>query len=305
MLGKTAWVRFNQLMQVESFKVFCDLAETGSFTKAANTNKVTQSAVSQTISGLEKQFRSLLIERSKKNLRLTAQGEVFYDFSKQILQGYDSLRNRLQALQGQVSGSIRVATVYSVGLHELPPYVQRFLKDHPTVNVHVEYRHAAQVYEDVLGSVVDLGLVAYPTPEPKLQIVPFRKDALVLICHPEHPFAKLNSIKIKALVGQKFINYAKNIPTRKALEKIFRHENVTVDNVMEFDNVETVKRAVEIGSGVAIVPEETVRVEVGNQSLAAVRLEGNVQRQLAVLYKKNKVLSPAMKLFIELLKKPL
>jgi DNA-binding transcriptional LysR family regulator len=305
LLGKAAFVRFHVLMQVESLKVFCDLAETGSFTKAAKNNTVTQSAVSQTITAMERQFKSLLIERSRKNFRLTPQGEVLYDCSKKLLQNYESLRNKLQALQGEVSGSIRVATVYSVGLHELPPYVKRFLKDHPTVNVHVEYRHAHQVYADVLGGVVDLGLVAYPMPDAKLQVIPFRKDALVLICNPEHPFAKLSSIKLKTLNGQKFINYEKHIPTRKALDKLFKSEGVSVETVKEFDNVETVKRAVEIGSGVAIVPENSVQVEAGNQALAVVRLDGNVMRQLAVLHKKDKVLSPAMKLFIELLKKQL
>src|SRR5512138_3432134 len=136
-------------MQIESLKVFCDLTETESFTRAAQINGVTQSAVSQTISSLERQFKSLLIERSKKNFRLTAEGEVLYDYSKQILQSYDSLRNKLQGLQGEISGSIHVATVYSIGLHELPPYVKLFLKDHPGVNVRVEYRRADQVYEDV------------------------------------------------------------------------------------------------------------------------------------------------------------
>jgi DNA-binding transcriptional LysR family regulator len=293
----------NLLMQLDSLKVFCDLAETESFTKAAHTNNVTQSAVSQTITALEKQFESLLIERSKKNFRLTAEGEVLYDYSKQILQSYDSLRSKLQGIQGEISGSIRVATVYSIGLHELPPYVKRFLKDRPTVNVRVEYRRADEVYEDVLGNVVDLGLVAYPVPNPKLEIIHFRKDALVLVCHPEHPFAKLRSIKLKALIGQKFVNYEKDIPTRKALDKIFKHEGMSVENVMEFDNVETIKRAVEIGSGVAIVPEEAIKLEIANQTLAAVRLEPNVVRQLAVFYKKDKVLSPAMKEFIALLKR--
>lgn len=292
-------------MQLDSLKVFCDLAETESFTKAARNNSVTQSAVSQTITALEKQFRSLLIERSKKNFRLTPEGEVLYDCSKEILQSYDSLRNKLQELQGEISGSIRVATVYSVGLHELPPYMKRFLKEHPTVNVQVVYRRADLVYADVLGSVVDLGIVAYPKPDPKLQSVPFRKDSLVLICHPEHPFAKLRSIKLKALDGQKFINYEKDIPTRKALDKFFKRDAVSVQNVMEFDNVETVKRAVEIGSGIAIVPEQAVKQEVETQTLAAVHIEGNVERQLAVLHKKGKVLSPAMRLFVELLKQRL
>jgi len=168
-------------MQIESLKVFCDLAETKSFTKAAQINNVTQSAVSQTISALERRFKSLLIERSKKNFRLTPEGEVFYDYSKRILQTCDALFSKLQEIEDVVSGNIRVATVYSIGLHVLPPYVTTFLKRYPSVNVHVEYKRDNQVYENVLGNVVDLGLVAYPTRDPKLEVVSLRTDKLVLI----------------------------------------------------------------------------------------------------------------------------
>src|SRR5687768_16313997 len=150
-------------MQIESLKVFCDLAETESFTKAAQINNITQSAVSQQISSLERQFKSLLIERSKKKFRLTREGQVLYDFSKQILNTFDSMTNRLQEIKDIVSGTIRVATIYSIGLHDLPPYLKKFLKAYPTVNVHVEYRRSNQVYEDVLSNIVDLGLVAYPS----------------------------------------------------------------------------------------------------------------------------------------------
>src|SRR5579864_3361325 len=181
-------------MQIESFKVFCDLAETESFTKAAQINNVTQSAVSQQISSLERTFKSLLIERSKKKFRLTREGHVLYEYSKQVIQTYDSLQNRLQEIKDIVSGTIRVATIYSIGLHDLPPYLKKFLKSYPTVNVHVEYRRANQVYEDVIGNVVDLGLVAYPTRDPKLELVMLRKDPLVVICNPQHPFAKLKQI---------------------------------------------------------------------------------------------------------------
>ena len=171
--------------------------------------------------------------------------------------------------------------------------------------MHVEYRRDNQVYENVLGNVVDLGLVAYPTRDPKLEIVPLRPDTLVLICHPQHPFAARKSIKVKALSGQKFINFERDIPTRKALDKIFKEHRVTVEQVMQFDNIETVKRAVEIDSGVAIVPQETIAQEVANQTLAAVELEnGAYSRPLAVIYKKSKVLSPAIKQFIALLKEP-
>ncbi|HKI68405.1 MAG TPA: LysR family transcriptional regulator [Verrucomicrobiae bacterium] len=290
-------------MQIESLKVFCDLAETESFTKAAQINSVTQSAVSQQISSLERQFKSLLIERSKKKFRLTREGQVLYDFSKQIIQTYDALHSKLQEIKDIISGTIRVATIYSIGLHDLPPYVKRFLKEYPTVNVHVEYRRANQVYEDVVGNVVDIGLVAYPQRDAKLEIVPLRKDILVLICHPQHPLAKNKNVKLKAISGQKFISFEPDIPTRKALDKVFRDRDVTVQVVMEFDNIETVKRAVEIDAGIAIVPQSTVTQEVAKQTLAQVQIEDSeLARPLAALYKKNKVLSPAMKQFLTILK---
>jgi len=283
--------------------VFCDLTETESFTKAAQINSVTQSAVSQQISALERTFKSLLIERSKKKFRLTREGQTLYEYSKQIIQTYESLHSKLQELKDIISGTIRVATIYSIGLHDLPPYVKKFMKIYPTVNVHVEYRRANQVYEDVLGNVVDLGLVAYPTKDAKLEIIPLRKEPLVLIVHPQHPFAKLKAVKLKALAGQKVIGFEPDIPTRKALDKILKEYGVDVKHVMEFDNVETVKRAVEIDAGISIVPQGTVLQEINKQTLVGLPIDdGDFFRPLAAIYKKNKVLSPAMKQFLTILK---
>ena len=290
-------------MQIESLKVFCDLAETESFTKAAQINGVTQSAVSQQISSLERTFKSLLIERSKKKFRLTREGQMLYDFSKQIIQTYESLHSKLQELKDIISGTIRVATIYSIGLHDLPPYIKKFLKSYPTVNVHVEYRRANQVYDDVLSNVVDLGLVAYPVKDSKLEIVALHKDPLVLICHPQHPFARQKSIRFKALAGQKFIGFEPDIPTRKALDRILKEHGVDPKHAMEFDNIETVKRAVEIDAGISIVPRGTITQEISKQTLTALALEdGDFYRPIAAIYKKNKVLSPAMKQFIAMLK---
>jgi LysR family transcriptional regulator, transcriptional activator of the cysJI operon len=290
-------------MQIESLKVFCDLAETQSFTKAAQINGITQSAVSQQISALERTFKSLLIERSKKKFRMTREGQVLYDYSKQVIQTYGSLHNKLHEIKDIISGTIRVATIYSIGLHDLPPYLKKFLKAYPVVNVHVEYRRANQVYEDVIGNVVDLGLVAYPTRDNKLEILPLRKEPLVLICHPQHPLAKHKTIRLKSLAGQRFVGFEPDIPTRKAIDRILKEHGVQVQNVMEFDNIETVKRAVEIDAGVAIVPLGTVMQEITKQSLAAVNFEdGDFYRPLAALYKKNKVLSPAIKEFLTTLK---
>src|SRR6266436_145420 len=212
-------------MQIESLKVFCDLAETESFTKAAQINTVTQSAVSQQISSLERAFKSLLIERRKKKFRLTREGRVLYDYSKQVIATYEALQSKLQEIKDIISGTIRVATIYSIGLHDLPPYLKKFLRAYPTVNVHVEYRRANQVYEDVLGNVVDLGLVAYHIRDPKLETVPLRKELLDVICHPQHPFAKLKSMKLKEIAGQKFIAFEPDIPTRKAIDRILKDQN--------------------------------------------------------------------------------
>src|SRR5271170_2098750 len=290
-------------MQIESLKMFCDLAETESFTKAAQISNVTQSAVSQQISSLERTFKSLLIERSKKKFRLTREGQALYEYSKQIIQTYESLQSKLQELKDIISGMIRVATIYSIGLHDLPPYVKKFMKSYPTVNVHVEYRRANQVYDDVLSNVVDLGLVAYPTRESKLETVSLRKDPLVLICHPQHPFAKAKSVKLKALAGQKFIGFEPDIPTRKALDRILKESNVEVQHVMEFDNIETVKRAVEIDAGVSIVPQTTVLQEVAKHTLAQLQVEGgDFFRPLAAIHKKHNVISTAVRQFLATLK---
>lgn len=290
-------------MQIESLKMFCDLAETESFTKAAQINSVTQSAISQQIGSLERQFKGLLVERSKKRFRLTREGQVFYDYSKRILSLYESLHSEFQELKNIISGSIRVATIYSIGLHHLPPYMKRFLKVNPTVNVRVEYSHANQVYADVQSNVVDLGLVAFPHREASLETVPLGNEPLVLICASTHALAKTKSLSLKGLQGQKFVHFATDLPTRRAIDRLLHEAKVKVQSAMEFDNIETVKRAVEIDIGVAIVPQPTVAQEVSRHVLAEVKLEGkDFFRPLAAIYKKNRVLSPALRRFLAVLR---
>jgi DNA-binding transcriptional LysR family regulator len=290
-------------MQIESLKVFCDLVETESFTKAAQINRVTQSAVSQQITAMERLFRAQLVERSKRLFRLTEEGKVLYGYSKQIVHQYDSLNSKLQETKDIISGNIRVATVYSIGLHDLPPYLGKFLKAYPTVNVHVEYRRANLVYEDVLNNAVDLGFVAFPHKADKIEIVPLHEYKMVLICHPQHPLASRKKIKVKELAGQKFISFDSDMPTRIAIDRVFRKEGVAVQHVMEFDNVETVKQAVEIDAGIAVVPQSTVTQEVAARMLAELQFEGaDMHRPWAAIYKTKKVLSPAMKQLIETLK---
>jgi DNA-binding transcriptional LysR family regulator len=187
----------------------------------------------------------------------------------------------------------------------LPPCLNRFAKSHPAIKVQVEYRRSKQVYEEVLDGVADLGVVAYPTRMPKLEAVNLKEDRLVLICHPRHPFAKLKTVKLKMLNGQRFLNLSPELPTGKALHKLIRINRLTVEAVNDFDSIDALKRAVEIDSGIGIVPQTTVVQEVANTTLSSVSLEGDPARPLAVVYRKSKVLSPGMRQFVLLLKESL
>lgn len=289
-------------MQIDNFKIFADLVETKSFSKAARLNGVTQSAVSQQARAMEKHFNTLLIDRSQKQFQLTREGERVYQSAKEILHGYEKLMSELMEMRKVISGTIRISTIYSIGLHELPPYIKSFLSEFPSVNVRVEYRRSNLVYEDVLHNSVDFGLVAFPIKNRQLEILPFREDRLVIIAHPDHPVAKETSIKLESLAQYKFVSFDPDIPTRKAVDLIFKEHKIEIEPVMEFDNIETVKRAVEIDAGIAMVPQATVLQEVQQGTLVALPLEGKgFNRPLGILHRKGRVLTPAMRKFISIL----
>ena len=290
-------------MQIENFKIFADLVETKSFSKSAKINGITQSAVSQQARAMERHFKTLLIDRSQKQFQLTREGQRVYDASKELLHSYDKLLSELQEMKKVISGTIRISTIYSIGLHELPPYIKRFLQDYPSVNVRVEYRRSNLVYEDILHNSVDFGLVAFPVKQRQIEVVPFRNDHLVLIAPPGHPLARRGTeVDLRELAGLKFIGFDPDIPTRKAVDQIFRDNKLEIEPVMEFDKIETVKRAVEIDHGIAIVPQATVLQEARQGTLAVLHFKGKeFTRPLAILHRKGRVLTPAMKKFIDTL----
>jgi len=286
-------------MHIENFKIFSDLVESQSFSRAAKLNGVTQSAVSQQLRAMEKHFAVLIVDRSQKQFRLTREGQKLYESAKEILHRYEKLVSDLQEMKKVISGTIHISTIYSIGLHELPPYITRFLKEFPSVNVRVEYRRSNLVYEDILHNSVDLGLIAFPTKMRQLDVIPFLEDQLVMICNPDHPMAKKKFVEVADLAEEKFIGFDQDIPTRKATDQMFRNQKVDFEPVMEFDNIETVKRAVEINAGISIVPSATVKQEMKQGLLKAVTIKGtNVTRPLAIIHRKGRVLTPAMKKFI-------
>ncbi|HEY2487639.1 MAG TPA: LysR substrate-binding domain-containing protein [Candidatus Binataceae bacterium] len=289
-------------MHIETLKVFCDIIESGSFSYAASQNFVTQSAVSQQVRSLEEKYDCRLIERGRAGVKPTPAGQILYTASKEIVRRFMELENRLREIGSVVAGSIRVGTVYSVGLHELPPYLTEFLRNYPAVNVHLEYLRSNKIYEDLIEGKIDLGVVAYPAKRSQIVSIAFRHDELVLVVPPDSPLAKHNKVSVGALAGQKFVGYERDIATRKASDRILRDHGVKPQYVLEFDNIETIKRAVEIALGCAIVPKMTVDNEVSRGTLKMLEFtEGTFTRPLAIIYKRGRELSPAVRKFIEVL----
>jgi DNA-binding transcriptional LysR family regulator len=291
-------------MQIETLKIFCDLVETQSFSQAAERNFVTQSAVSQQVRGLEEKFRRKLLERARgrREITVTEAGAVFHQQSRQVLAAYGELLDAMAAEGGTVRGAARVATVYSLGLHELPSALRRFMSLYPEAKIDLEYCRSPRVVDEVMRGAVDLGVLAYPVKQDGLKIVPLSGDRLVLITAPEHPLARRKKVSAKDLEGLDFVLFERNVPTRLAFDRLARNFGLTVRRVGEFDNIETIKRAVEVGLGVAIVPQPSVRREQKQGSLAVVALrEPEWTREVGVIYRQDRTLSAAARKFIELL----
>jgi DNA-binding transcriptional LysR family regulator len=289
-------------MHIETLKVFCDLVDTGSFSVAAAQNYVTQSAVSQQIRTLETRYGRKLVERAKRRVRPTPAGEIFYEISREIVSRHQDLEARLQAFSNIVAGTVRVATVHSVGLYEFSDELKRYVKAYPSVNVRLEYKKSSQIYEDVLAGTLDVGVIAYPHKRPQIRLIPFREDQLVMICNPTHPLASHKTISVKKLEGQNFVGFEKDIPTHKAIDKVLQKHHVRVNYVAEVDNIEVIKRIVEVGTGISIAPAPAVGPEIRAKSLVAIPFsDEHFLRQLGIIHKEGRHFSPAAEKFIDTL----
>ncbi len=292
-------------MQIESLKAFCDVVETGSFSTAARLNHVTQSAVSQQIRVLETRFGQKLLSRSARSAVPTPAGSRLYRSAKEIVQAFAGLEAGMREESSQVAGDVVVATIYSVGLHELSPYLKAILRRHPKVNVRLSYRRSDLVVEDVLADQADMGIVAYPTPRPGIRILPFRSDELALVCAPEHPLLSRPKVRLADLQGLRFIAFEHEIPTGKAVEKLLKGAGVHVQVAMEMDNVETIKRAVELGLGVSILPKASVTAEELEGSLVTRPLaDGTFSRPIGLVLRKGRYLGRGASAVLDLLTRP-
>ncbi len=290
-------------MQIETIRIFCDVVELQNLSRTAERHGISQSAVSQQLAQLELAHKCQLIDRKKRPLAVTAAGEIFYRACKDILDRYDHLKSELAQL-GETTARIKVAAIFSIGMHTLQPYVKRFMSKYPKINLQLEYSSAGQIYERVLAGQIDVGLVAVPKRDRNIDVHPFEDEPLVLVTNRDHPLATATAIDIHRLQGENFIAFAKNVPSRTLIDGILSQYNVSVRTVTEFDNTETIKRAVEIGAGVSILPEVTLRSELAGGTLAAIPFSNDrFTRPTAVIVRKNKTLTHPGRFFIELLGK--
>ena len=291
-------------MHVETLKIFCDLAELRSFSKTAEKHLLSQSAVSQQLAQLELTHKCQLIDRKKRPIELTKEGELLHKAAKDILDRYEQLKSELNALKSSTASRINVAAIYSIGMHTLPNYVKKFMVNYPNVNVHIEYFSGRKIYELVLAGDIDIGLVAVPKRDKRLEVYDFEDEVLVLACSPKHPLASESQVDIHQLQFERFIGFENNVPTRAWIDNILQRYNIIIRPVMEFDNIETIKRAVEINSGISILPQTAILQEVSSGIIKALTFSNeNFVRPTGIIVRKGKAFGQAGRYLIELLRK--
>ncbi len=295
-------------MHLEALNIFCDVVRHQSFSRGALANSVSQSAASQAVRQIERRLGAQLIDRSRRPWRLTPEGKLFFQGCQEIVDRYHELEEAVQRRQDPSSYTVRLASIYSVGLHDLSQYVDRFRAAVPGAHVDIEYMHPDEIPARIQSDQSDVGLLAFAAPGRDLTVVPWRRQTMAVACPPAHRFARrTTAIGPWELAGAAFVTFDRGLPVRRELDRYLRRHGADVDVVAEFDTIENIKQAVEDGAGVAILPESTLRREVERQTLVAVPLdtldgEAPFVRPLSIVHRRRRRLNPAVTEFIRLLR---
>lgn len=289
-------------MHLRFLKIFCDIVDLGSFSRAAKLNGVSQSNASQVVHALEERMGVQLIDRSKRPFVLTAEGKRFHEGSRVIVQRYDDLEREVRSLHDAIAARVTIASIYSVGLAHMSGCMREFLAAHPKADVRLEYVHPHRVYEEVDQGHADLGLVSYPEESDSLAALPWRKETMVLVCHPQHSLAQRQTVGLEALGGEPFVAFQAGLKIREEIDRALAMHRVRPRIALEFDNIETIKRAIEINAGVSLLPDPTISRELETGLLAKVPLDGvTLERPLGIIYRRDRKLYETAEQFIQLL----
>lgn len=289
-------------MNIETLRIFRDVVAHRSFSLGAAANNVSQSAATQSVHRVEKHFDVQLVDRGKRPFVLTPEGEACYEGFREVLELYDAVDVRVRSLRKEITGVVKVAAIYSVGLHDMRRCMQDFMRRYPKASVRLEYLRPNKVYDAVANSEVDLGIVSYPTGSANMSVIPLRSEKMVVACRPDHPLALRKTITAEHLENQDFVAFERDLLIRKEIDRYLRKRSVSVRVAMEFDNIETIKEAVEVGAGVSILPEPTIQTEAGSGQLSAIPLAfPQLERPIGIIHRQRKVFTPTMVKFVELL----
>lgn len=289
-------------MDTEQLKLFLDLARIKNFTRAARNNFLTQPAVSRRIQQLELELGVRLFERTRRRVLLTENGSIFLSYARDILSKLEEARHDLREGDSKPIGRLRVAASPSIGLYALPSYLKKFIRQYPRIELHVEYELPEGIYSSIANGEIDLGVVAYPVARPEIASLPFQTDTIVLICAPHHRLGTRHSVRLRDLLHEQFVLLPDRVPTGKAIRQTLRRMGIQLQIKMEYDNFELIKRTVEMGSGLSLVPKQVAQMEVKNQTLRSLKIpDFPLERPLAIVYRKGRIISKPMRAFIKIL----
>lgn len=290
-------------MQIEFLKIFCDVVRHKSFSEGAAQNKVTQSTASQTIKHIEDRMGALLIDRTCRPWKLTEEGKLFYHGSLSIVNQYYKLEAEMKGFQKEAQSILRVACIYSVGLRHMRRLVEKFSEQNPHVKVNLEYLHPDKIYESIRNEEIDLGVVSFPKSERHIEVIPWQFEPMVVACYPGHELANQKQVSLKKINSSKFVAFDKGLGIRKEVDRFLKQHSVVPEVTLEFDNIEAIKRAVEAGSGLSVLPAPTLEQEVKTGSLRAIPFspKGFV-RPLGIIHRKGPLKNENFSSFVSLLK---
>jgi len=269
--------------------LFRDIAQARSLSRAARLNGISQSAATQQIQELEKRLGVLLLDRSTRPLSLTAAGKLYSDLCRDLLRLEDDFMATLDEVKSEVEGTVRLASIYSIGLSEMTRLREGFAQSCPGARLHIELLRPEKVYEAVLEDKADLGLISYPEHRRELTVIPWREERMTVAVYPSHPFARRCTLLPRDLNGQEFVTFDEEVLIRRELEKFFRENSIAVTIVMQFDNIQSIKEAVALGSGISILPERAMQAEVEQNRLVSVPLRApELVRPAAIIHRSKK-----------------
>ncbi len=283
-------------------KLFRDIAQLRSVSRGASINNISQSAASQYIQELERKLDTELLDRSTRPLTVTPDGKLYLEFCRDIIRREEDLFSALDQLRGSIQGSVRVASIYSVGLSEMAYLREKFAVLCPDCQVHVEYLRPEKVYEAVLADQADLGLVSYPESSRDIAVIPWRDEQMAIAAHPEHALAGRTQLSAADLDQVDFVAFDDDLTIRKELDRFFREQGITVNVVMQFDNIQMIKEAVAHGSGISILPERTMLLEIEQGRLVSIPFHApGLVRPVGVVHRRKKRFSRAAQQFLTVL----